>query len=298
MFNLNRWLLSIVLFLFDGILNAESPCALEESEKITTAAKANDLSTPIRTLPDEYDDVSLIEKMKEADFAKMDGNDLRLKVGWVDLFTGLTQNGFPQNLNRDDPKLRDEAFQAAVFFDLRRRGDTATPVLLELAKELEDTVFESALLLNIEGLKGLNLEPFLDYSRNLIRKRPRSPSIFNAANFLIGVGNRDDVTLLESLAKVRPFYSETIMEKATSLKKRLDYEDGLTKRDGAARNNKPPNPSTVPNKKSLVSDLEKRDEIALNSSTTEPKSAKSRLVTGLIVAMAVGLLWWLHKNRK
>jgi len=173
---------------------------LEDSERIVSEARAKDPSTPPRPIPSQYEDTTQLEQLSEGDFARMNASDLRLKIAWIDLVRGLP-GGFPQNISRTDPAVSQGGYRAAAFLDLQRRGNEVVPILLDLTRELEETDFESSLLGIIDTLQSVQLEPFVEYSRNLLRTRPKSSRIVSAAGLLGRHGTEQDLLLLERAAR-------------------------------------------------------------------------------------------------
>lgn len=291
MSHFNSLPLLLVLLYGSVTIKAEVPDALESSERIVAEAKAKDPSTSTRTVPPQYDDVSALEKLSEADFANMNASDPRLKTAWVDLVLGLP-GGFPTNLSRTDPEVVKGGHRAAAFFDLIRRGDSATPILLELARELEETPFESGLLEMIDTLQGVNLAPFLSYSRNLLLTRPKSSKIVSAALLLGRHGTTEDVLLLEKVAASRPYFADTIRKEAKALKAHIDGE--------RARVGSPATKANPPTLSVQSSSPKKAPEVKPTTSTPseEPFSSTPWSVIVILIVVATGLLWLLVKNRK
>lgn len=212
-------------FLFVTNLVLQGQDALEKSEQIVAQASAADPSIPRRDIPSAFEDISLLFGLKESDFAAMQPDDMRLKIAWVDLICGLPF-GFPANLKQDSPEILNELkgpspHRVYTYFDLKRRGNSVTPHLLQLASDMAETDFESSLIGLMPTLPGIEITPYLEYCRKLLRERPRSTQVVYAASLLSEHGNRDDISLIEETASIRPFYRATLQEAALLLRSRL-----------------------------------------------------------------------------
>jgi hypothetical protein len=249
--------------------------------------EAQDPSTQTRPIPPEYDVLSEIEHLTEAGFARMEPDSRALRVAWVNLIRDLP-GGFPQRLLRSHPAVKEGGFRAAAHLDLIRRGDAATPILLALAQELAETPFESSLLGIIDTLQSVQLEPFLEYSRNLLRTRPKSSQIVIAAGLLGRHGTDQDLLLLEQVAAARPYFAQTIRKEAKALKAHLEGEEDRAG-SPATKLNPPPTPQSSLPKKAP-------DATPVAPSEEPTSSTPWRVIVVLIVA-ASGLLWLVLKRR-
>jgi hypothetical protein len=252
--------------------------------------EAQDPSTQTLPIPPEYDVLSEIEHLTEADFARMEPDSRALRVAWVNLIRDLP-GGFPQRLLRSDPAVKEGGFRAAAHLDLIRRGDAATPILLTLAQELAETPFESSLLGIIDTLQSVQLEPFLEYSRNLLRTRTKSSQIVIAAGLLGRHGTDQDLLLLEQVAAARPYFAQTIRKEAKALKAHLEGE-GARAGSPATKLNAPPSVQTQTPKKSPEA------KPAPPTPSEEPTSSTPWSIIVVLIVAAIGLLWLLVKNRK
>jgi hypothetical protein len=285
----------VSIFLVVGLAQLETKAqqdALDEFAAKNRVLEAQDPSTPIRPIPDKYSDVSTVEKLSESDFAKMRPDQLQLKIAWVDLILNI-QGRFPDRFVVAPRESKESEYRIAIYSDLIRRGDAAMPAVLALADELQDTIFESRLLSVIDSLPTVKIQPAVEYCRRLLRTRPRSSLIEDAATLLSRHGDSSDVNLLEQIARDRPFFSETIRNRAKSLRKHLIANQRANflnaKKDPAPTNTpplvQPPAPKKVPEAKP-----------ALTPSEETTSSTPWSIIVVLIVA-AIGLLWLLLKRR-
>jgi len=146
--------------------------------------------------------------------AKMSLDDPLLKYAYIIVFM--------RNVGRLD-NLEDE--QALVLKDMRRRGEAVTPMLLKLAMENQETGYESALLSRIDQVGTVNLDPYLEYARNILRERTQtmSASLAGCASGLLSRhGSKEDVELLERVLQERTYVTSSVSISLKELKRRLD----------------------------------------------------------------------------
>ena len=153
--------------------------------------------------------------------AKMSSDDPLLKYAYMDVF--LRNVGGLDNL---------EPEQALVLADMRRRGEAVTLMLLKLAADNQETIYESALLSRIDQVKTVNLDPYLEYARNLLRERTQTMSASVAgcaASFLSRHGSKDDVELLRNVMEQRPYVADSVTRKLDGLVRRLEQPESQTR---------------------------------------------------------------------
>jgi hypothetical protein len=160
------------------------------------------------------------------EYQQFDRNDLR----------GVTSERLSE-ISFDDPLLRNayiniflrnikerdnfEAEESVVFEDMCKRGDSITPLLLELAEENQDSIFESALLDGIAEVENIDLNPYLEYSRNLFRCRVQTMNCMltqPAAMLLANHGSKSDLGLLEQVIKERS-HSRQVSAQVTGIQR-------------------------------------------------------------------------------
>jgi hypothetical protein len=114
---------------------------------------AVDHSGPYRPLSEglERDQMDL-RGLDEAAYASMSLDDIRLHNAYV----SVLQTFRGGQLYAKDPE------HVGALANLRKRSDTATPLLLKLLNENQETGFEVCLLINISAVRSLNLKPYLD----------------------------------------------------------------------------------------------------------------------------------------
>ena len=108
---------------------------------------------------------------------------------------------------------------------MRRRGDSITPLLLELARQNQDTMFESSLLVKIEEIGNVDLNPYLKYARTLLRERTQtmnSTLAECASKLLANHGSKQDMDLLQQVILERPYVARGVSDKLKLLERRLN----------------------------------------------------------------------------
>lgn len=168
---------------------------------------------PNRRLSPEMDAVNpeYLDNLKEADIAKMSLEDPLLKYAYADVFH-YAQN----NLRQMEPR------QKLVLADMRRRGESVSPMLLKLIEENQQTRIESSILWKIEHLGSVRIEPFLEYSRKLLRERPNSTIVTEASGLLARQGTKEDIKLLEWLLTQDPFVAADVTDSLKALRERVN----------------------------------------------------------------------------
>lgn len=146
--------------------------------------------------------------------AKMSLDDPLLKYAYFDVLGNALQG-----LGTSEPE------QALVLADMRRRGEAVTPMLLKLANENQETGIESAILDRIDQVGTVNLAPYLEYSRNLLRERTQTmnASLAGCASGLLSRhGSKEDIKLLERVLEERAYVATFVSDSLKALKRRLD----------------------------------------------------------------------------
>lgn len=146
--------------------------------------------------------------------AKMSLDDPLLRHAYINIFL--------RNIREPDTL---EPEEAAVLEDMRRRGDSITPLLLELARENQDSIFESALLDQISEVENIDLEPYLQYARTLLRERTQTINYTLAecaSLFLANHGSKQDLALLEEVIAERSYTARGVAKSLEVFKRRLE----------------------------------------------------------------------------
>lgn len=153
--------------------------------------------------------------------AKMSFDDPLLRYAYFNIFS--------RNIREPDTLASEEA---VVLEDMRRRGDSITPLLLELARQNQDTIFESALLQHIAEVGNLDLEPYLKYARTFLQERTQTMNsdLAECASLLLANhGTKEDLVLLERVISERPYVARGVSEKLKIFKERLERAKQATR---------------------------------------------------------------------
>lgn len=180
-------------------------CALIAQVAVTHAA---DPAIPPqglnRPLPDEMCvDSRNLAGLDEKAYARMSLDDPLLHLAWWHLLGTMRI------------KYSDEPTPRAALLDLRRRGDSATPMILKLMKDNQDSNFEGVGFGAIE-VGHLNPQPFVEYAQQMLRERALTSNAGNATiavTILLDYGDKADRELVEWYAKARPYLGPTVKAK-------------------------------------------------------------------------------------
>ncbi len=125
-----------------------------------------------------------------------------------------------------------------VLKDVKRRGDTTTPLWLDMMAKNQETSLEYKIPLIIGRVGTIKMGPYVDYLRQMIQTRGDSinGTIFQVAlDTFFEYGNKEDVQLALDLAKKRPFLADYVQSSLDTDRRR--------KAGGAP---KPSSPETSP----------------------------------------------------
>jgi hypothetical protein len=221
----------------------------------------------------------LLNNLGAEDLAKMSLDDPLLKWAYASVFTHswrLKQLEPPQEL---------------ALADMRRRGEEVSPMLLKLISENQENGIEDAILLNIEHLGTVRIEPFLEYARKLLRERTKTMTAYSAgsASFILGQhGTREDEALLERVLKERPYVASDLTKALKNLRARLELQ-----------------PETRPERRQIPSSNAGSDARTAKGTEDYPQgrgSASSRtkpwLIGGMILVVLLGIYLLLRKRQR
>ncbi len=160
--------------------------------------------------------------LDEAAFAGMTLNDPLLKLAYTNVFTQSLRN---INGKSQGQLLYTEPTEAPALADMRRRGESVTPMLLKLLEENQETGFETSLLGKIDQVGTIPIDPFMEYARNLLKNRTQTMSASaagSAAELLSRYGSREDADLLRWVMKERSYVADSVTRKLDGLLQRLN----------------------------------------------------------------------------
>jgi len=211
--------------------------------------------------------------------AKMSMSDPLLKYAYMSVF--VRNDGGLDNLEHE---------QALVLKDMRRRGEAVTPMLLKLAMENQETGYESALLSSIDEVGTVNLDPYLEYARNILRERTQTMSADLAgcaSGLLSRHGSKEDIKLLERVLEERPFVTTFVSVALTELKRRLDSPKQISQ---PMLKDRPPSSEAATDN---AADSARRPSTAKN---VEYTSSKTWITWILFIIVAGVTLWIVLRN--
>lgn len=257
---------------------SEDLLQIQMAERIRRNKNIN--SGVARPMSDEMNSVkrSQIENLSAEDFAKMSMDDPLLKWAYAELFL-ISFDAFGEL----------DSSRKSALEDMLRRGEAVSPMLLKLMSENQETRIESSILVNIEYLETVRIEPFLDYARKLLKERTQTTINAHKASFILARhGTKEDVALFEWFIKERPYFTYSINKDLKTLKARL-------------------NPQTEPSPKQV--DIPSSDaaldktppKVATNHpqvKDTEAFPTKTWIIGGLILVVLLVLYRFLRKGRR
>ncbi len=256
-------------------LEAETAVRLREFEK------NHDRGGPRRPMSAEMRAIkpSQIENLTSENLAKMTVENPLLKRSYAEVFL--------RDMGQIEPL---EPPQQLALADMRRRGESVSPMLLKLIAEHQENIIEGAILGGIEHLDTVRIEPFLEYARKLLRERAKTMTSYSAgvASYVVEQhGTKEDEALLEWVLKERPYVASDLTKALKILKARLNHESGPRpeRREISSSNAGSGAHPTV----------EAEDHSQDRVSATSP--TKPWLIGGMIVVALVGLYSFLRKRR-
>jgi hypothetical protein len=207
---------SIICGLFLGLtLHASADVDIKPEDENQTG-RNRPLSQEFRKF--ERDD---LRGITAESLAKMSFEDPLLRHAYIDVFLRYM-------IDSNTP----EREETVVLEDMRSRGNSITPLLLELARENQDSIFESALLDQIAQVGNIDLEPYLQYARTLLRERTQTMNFVlaqPASMLLANHGSKSDLVLLEQVIAERPFTARDVTESLEFFKRRLERAKQATR---------------------------------------------------------------------
>ena len=225
-------------------------------------------------------------ELKEADLRDLPLSDPKLRVAYFWLIK--TAIGWRISDDKNFPETTE------ILKDVRRRGDSATPLWLDMMEKNHGAWLKYSIPYNIELIGTINMEPYVDYLRKMIQTRPDEISE-GACGTALGIffehGTEKDVEMVQKLAKKRPFLASCV-ESAFEREQRRRLPP-LTKAPESIptpttdQTSSPPAPEKAP--------MAKPDPTALAEDSSPSMPWLAVKVMG--IAAALGLLWFLIKRR-
>jgi hypothetical protein len=243
-----------------------------------------------QVLPYVYDEPLLINQsypigLKEEDLRNMTLADPKLRIAYVFLIRTA----------RSGPKITDERTpeMVAVLADLKRRSDSATPLLLDIMAKNHNTQYEHLIPLIISRIGTIKIGPYLDYLREMVRTRPDEISAASnevTAELFLEHGTPEDVKMLQDLAKRRPFLAPSL-ERAFDLQRYKNPDRSNTTQTT-------PTPKPLPVVQPTAQKKVTKAQPTASRPNEEPTSSTLWSVVAVLIVAAIGLLWLFLKGRK
>ena len=223
-----------------------------------------------------------LEALDETKLANLDLSDPLLKSAYLQMF--LRRYGVTA------------PWQDAVRKDLLRRGDAATPLLLQLFAENNGDQFRSELLRDIDQLPTINLTPFLQTARNLFKSDGLlipARTCYAMARLFERHGDAHDLEILNELRN-HPDKEVTLILKPAIIRMEHRLQSEHIKE----------NPNATSEKSDVTEQMTKSDSAKLHAPmptgeplTTPQSNGKLLLLTSLAVVAVSYLFWFLMRSK-
>ena len=181
-----------------------------------------------------------------------------------------------------------------VLKDVKRRGDSATPLWLDIMASNQDSALEYRIPLIIGEVGSINMAPYVDYLRKMIQTRWETISggaCRVALDTLFQYGNMEDVHLALDLAKKRPFLADYVQYAFDTEERR---KAGLRTKPSSSKTSPAPAQTGDPR----APELAPATNHAASSHPEEPISTTLWLVTAAgLIFVALGVFWFLRKGQ-
>jgi hypothetical protein len=253
----------------------------------TLAGKAEQIVEPDLTVSADYGTTrklttklvsyDLLYPLREDDFRKMSLNDPVLQSAYIRLF--LQSKGYFHESDLSE-------HNKAAVADLKRRGNSVTPLLLDLMKTNPYSNFEASVVLLIGHVPGIDPQPYVAYAREAMTTRYQTMNSTLAGGIAILLsekGTEADRALLREVAMKRPYLKGVILSPDPVPTKKASDGSGAT--------------TLVPSDVKHRTD-ETRAAVPSQSQADVEPLTRRWFVWTLVVVAAIGLLWLLLKGRK
>lgn len=143
--------------------------------------------------------------LKEADLRDLSLADPKLRLAYFFLI---------QTANSDGPVTDEHSPEMLeVLKDVKRRGDSATPLWLDIMAKNPNTTLECYIPWILRRIGGIKMGPYADYYRKMIQTRPdeiNATAAVEALSIFRKYGTEADVDMVRELAKRGPMLASAI----------------------------------------------------------------------------------------
>ena len=192
------------------------------------------------------------------------------------------------------------AWHSLVAADLKRRGNEAIPLLLELFDENPESAFREELLFSLHEYPSIDSGPILGRIRQMVKTGGAQMSrrtYASLCSFLAKSGTIDDVKILESFITHDPKgeIGWTASRNLTALRKRLASQSVRDEPDRQARKTNSSLPDPMEDAKLAPTPKAFEGKSSPSSYKQPPKSPWGIII--VLIVVASGLLWLVLKRR-
>lgn len=221
--------------------------------------------------------------LKEEDLRNMSIADPQLRLAYA--FLVRAAMGGAKIVDARTPEMM------AVLNDLKRRGNSVTPLLLDIMAKNHNTRYEHLIPHIISRVGTIEMAGYLDYLREMVRTRP--DEISAAANevtaeLFLEHGTPEDAKMMQDLAKKRPFLAPSL-ERAFNLQR---YKNPDRSKPAQTTPELKPLQFFQPTPKTKAPEAK-----PTSTPNQEPTSSTPWSIVFVLIVAAIGLLWLLLKRR-
>lgn len=187
----------------------------------------------------------------------------------------------------------------SVLNDLRRRGSTATPLLIDLMEKNQNTHLEYMIPYIITRIDTIEKEPYVEYLRRVIRTRPNeinATAFETAVMMFLQFGNAEDVKLCKELEAKRPFLSYALQHALDShalslpkLEQNRNSNSDQSEQEQISMNSRPGlEPGAAP----------AAGHSAVSPAASQSTNIKSRWLIGFVIACFIAVMCCVIRMRR
>lgn len=167
---------------------------------IVGAAAAEDRALPHDPQEPEFTIDKYPRGLKENDLEHLPIDDPKLRQAYG--FLAMSANSGGPVTDERNPEM------VVVLNDVKRRGDSTTPVWLDLMAKNPNSFLECYIPGIIARIGNIEMEPYVEYLRKMLTSRPdeiNGAATKQALAIFFQFGTGEDVKMVQEVAKKRPF---------------------------------------------------------------------------------------------